>query len=535
MRSRYVYGLVNEVRRVMKLPAYKWVALAVTTLGSLMVAIDSTIVILALPNMLDDLHSNLVRMVWVIIAYLLVSTVLLLTFGRMADMFGRVRLYNLGFVIFTIGSVLCGLAPNDSLLIAARIVQGAGGAMLAANAMAIITEVFPANERGQAMGINAITWGAGSVLGPVLGGLILAGASWRWIFLVNLPIGIVGILSAYFLLHDIAPNPKGERFDLLGAVLFSIGLVLLLLALTGGIGAGWFSPTILAYFAVAIVALASFVFWERHVSYPMLDLHLFDNRQYAFSVAAATLQSLAVFAVNFLLIFYLQGVRGYSPLIAALLILPMPLGTGIVGPLSGRWADRIGGVIPATLGLVAQAISLVWLATLTPTTPYLIVAVGLGLMGIGGGLFWSPNTASTMSAAPRQRLGVAAATLNTMRNIGMMFSFAVAMSVAAASMPPAILNAVFLGTVGHLQTAISLAFTAGMSHAFIASVVICAIAIVCSMVRGNPATATQGATSPTDAALAAPGGAPGRAPGGTARMPTARRRRRHASPRGPRR
>src|SRR5215469_14400911 len=163
----------------MKKPAYKWVALTVTTVGSLMVAIDSTIVILALPNMLQDLHSNMVKMVWVLIGYLLVSTVLLLTFGRMADMFGRVRMYNLGFVVFTVGSVLCGLSANDSMLIGARLLQGAGGAMLSANAVAIITEVFPTSERGQALGINAITWGAGSVLGPVLGGLILAGASWR--------------------------------------------------------------------------------------------------------------------------------------------------------------------------------------------------------------------------------------------------------------------------------------------------------------------------------------------------------------------
>jgi EmrB/QacA subfamily drug resistance transporter len=316
----------------MKKPAYKWVALSVTTIGSLMVAIDSTIVILALPNMLQDLHSDLVRMTWVIMGYLIVNTILQLTFGRMADMFGRVRMYNLGFIIFTIGSVLCGLALNDTFLIGSRLIQGIGGAMLTANAMAIITEVFPANQRGQAMGINSITWGAGSVLGPVLGGLILAVTSWRWIFLVNLPIGIVGTLAAYLLLHDVAPNPKGERFDLFGAFLFCIGLVTLLLGLTSSVGTG-LSLLVLGLLAVAVVAFVAFVFWERHISYPMLDLNLFSNRRYAFSVAAATLQSLSVFAVNFLLIFYLQGVRGYSPLTAALLILPLPLGISLVGPL----------------------------------------------------------------------------------------------------------------------------------------------------------------------------------------------------------
>jgi len=464
-------------------PEYKWVALAVTTLGSLMVAIDSTIVILALPNMLQDLHSNMVRMVWIIIGYLLVNTVLLLTFGRMADMFGRVRMYNLGFIIFTIGSVLSGFAQNDTMLIVARLVQGAGGAMLSANAMAIITEVFPPNERGQAMGINAITWGAGSVLGPVLGGLILAAASWRWIFFVNLPIGVVGTLAAYLLLHESSQRQQGERFDIVGATLGSVGLVFLLLGLIGGIGAGWLSATNLTRFAVALVALVVFVIWERRAAYPMLDLHLFENRQYAFSVAAAALQSLAVFAVNFLLIFYLQGVRGYSPIQAALLILPMPLVSAIVGPLGGRWADKIGGALPATLGLATQGVSLLLLALLGPATPYPIIGLGLTVMGIGSGLFWSPNTSTTMSAAPRARLGVASGMLNTMRNVGMIFSYAIAMTVAAASMPPAIMNAVFLGTIGRLKADISQAFCAGMSHAFLASVVICLLGIVFSAVR----------------------------------------------------
>ena len=466
-------------------PGYKWIALSVTTIGSLMVAIDSTIVILALPNMLQDLRSDLVRMTWVIVGYLMVSTVLQLTFGRMADMFGRVKLYNLGFIVFTLGSVLCGVAPNDTLLIISRVIQGTGGAMLAANAMAIVTEVFPSEQRGQAMGINTITWGAGSVLGPVLGGLILAIASWRWIFLVNLPIGIIGTLAAYLLLHDIAPNPRGERFDLLGALLFTIALLGLLLGLTGSISAGILSPSVLALFALTLIALVAFISWERRVPHPMLDLHLFASRRYAFSVVAATLQSLAVFAVNFLLIFYLQGVRGYSPLTAALLILPLPLLTSIIGPLGGRWADRdrFGGTTPATIGLVVQAAALVVLVFLTPTTSYAFLALALGLMGLGGALFWSPNTSTTMGAAPRNRLGVASATLNTMRNVGMVCSFCLALAVAAASMPRALVDAIFLGTVGHLPPTISLAFTSAMSHAFVASIFICILAIIFSVVR----------------------------------------------------
>lgn len=469
----------------MKKPAYKWIALIVTTIGSLMVAIDSTIVILALPNMLNDLHSNLVRMTWVIIGYLVVNTVLQLSFGRMADMFGRVKMYNLGFIVFTIGSVLCGLAQSDSMLIGSRLVQGVGGAMLAANAMAIITEVFPAEQRGQAMGINAITWGAGSVLGPVLGGFILAFASWRWIFLVNLPIGILGTLAAYLLLHDLAPNPRGERFDILGAVFFSIGLVCLLLGITGGIGSGWLSPSNLSFLGVGVLAFILFVFQERRVSYPMLDLHLFDNHQYGLSVAAATLQSLATFAVNFILIFYLQGVRGYTPLTAALLILPLPIMSSLIGPVGGRWADRSGGAVPATIGLVIQIAALVLLVLLTPATPYIVLAIALALMGLGGALFWSPNTSTAMGAAPRNRLGVASATLNTLRNVGMVFSFALSLAVAAASMPPAMVSEIFLGSQVHLSANIATAFTGAMSHAFIASIAISLLALGFSAVRKN--------------------------------------------------
>src|SRR5579859_2794439 len=482
----------------MKKPAYKWVALSVTTVGSFMAALDSTVVILALPNMLQDLHSDLVRMTWIILGYLIVSTVLQLSFGRMADMFGRVRMYNLGFVIFTLGSVLCGLSPTDTFLIGARIIQGVGGAMLAANSMAIITEVFPGEQRGQAMGINAITWGLGSVLGPVLGGVILAFASWRWIFLINLPIGIIATLAAFLLLHDIAPNPKGERFDILGALLFCVGLVTLLLGVMGSIGAGWLSPSVLTYLAIALVSFALFAFWERRAAYPMLDLRLFSSRRYSFSVLAAVFQSLALFAVNFLIVFYLQGVLGDAPLTAAFLILPLPILTSIIGPIGGYWADRDRrkGTTPATVGLILQVAALIVLAFVSPGTPYILLALALSLMGLGGAFFWSPNTSTTMGAAPRNRLGVASATLNTLRSFGMVCSFAVALSVAAASMPPRLVNAVFLGTVGHLAPVYANALTTGMAHAFIASGVICIIAIFFSIVRESRAVTARAALAP---------------------------------------
>ena len=324
---------------------YKWIALSVTTIGALMAAIDSTIVILALPDMMVKLHADLIEMVWVIMAYILISTVFLLTFGRVADMFGRVRMYNLGFVIFTVGSALCGISQSATQLILFRLVQGSGAALMMVNSPAIITEVFPANERGRALGINGITWALGGIAGPLLGGAILAAASWRWIFYINVPIGIIGTIWGYRALHEMSKPKQGEHFDPIGSITFSIGLVALLIALTLGIQYSWTSLPILSLFGLFVVMFVVFFVWERHPVNPVLDLSLFQNRVYNFSVLAAMLQSLAMFAVDFLIVFYLQGVRGYSPLTAALLLIPLPLVSAVVGPLSGLLADHIGARI----------------------------------------------------------------------------------------------------------------------------------------------------------------------------------------------
>ena len=282
---------------------YKWTVLSVTTIGALMAAIDSTIVILGLPDMMVDLHSDLVSMIWVIMAYILISTVFLLTFGRIADMLGRVRLYNLGFAIFTIGSALCGLSGTATELILFRLVQGSGAALLVVNSVAILTEAFPPNERGRALGINGVTWSAGGVLGPVLGGLILSLGSWRWIFFVNVPIGLIGTIWGYRVLKELSIRKQGETFDLPGALTFSISLVSILLALTLGIQQGWTNGPILGLFVAFFAFLMIFLWWEQRAKNPVIDFTLFKARVYNFSVLSAMMQGLALFAVNFLVIF----------------------------------------------------------------------------------------------------------------------------------------------------------------------------------------------------------------------------------------
>jgi EmrB/QacA subfamily drug resistance transporter len=465
---------------------YKWIALSVTTIGALMAAIDGTIVILALPDMMVKLRAGLVEMVWVIMAYILMSTVCLLTFGRIADMFGRVRMYNLGFIIFTVGSALCGLSQSATQLIAFRLVQGAGAAFMMVNSPAIIAEVFPPHQRGRALGINGVTWAIGGIAGPLLGGLILAAANWRWIFYINVPIGLLGTVWGYLALKEMSTRNRAERFDLGGAAMFSLGLVALLFALTLGIQLSWTSLPILSLFVLFGVMLALFLIRERRVANPVLDLSLFKNRVYNFSVVAAMLQSLAMFAVNFLIVFYFQGVRGYSPLTAALFLIPLSIMSVITGPLSGMLADRIGARIPATVGLLFQAAALVWFVMkLSPTTSHGSLVVGLVLVGLGTGLFFSPNTSAAMNGAPRHRLGIASATLATLRQTGMVTSFALALAVAAGSLPREAMMKLFVGTNVTLGSQAMQAFVVGIRHAFLVSLVLCVFAAGFSLVRGK--------------------------------------------------
>lgn len=464
---------------------YKWIVLSVTTIGALMAAIDSTIVILGLPEMMVKLQADLIEMIWVIMGYILVSTVFLLTFGRVADILGRVRMYNLGFVIFTVGSALCGFSANAPELILFRLVQGTGAAMMVVNSVAILTEVFPPNERGRALGINAITFSFGGVAGPILGGIILAVADWRWIFFINVPVGLLGAIWGYRVLKEVGARRQGESFDVIGAVSFSVGLTALLIAMTLGIQLSFFSTPILLLFGLFLVGVSFFLWWERRAPNPVLDLSLFNNRIYNFSVLSAMIQALALFAVNFMIVFYLQGVLGYDALKAAFLLIPLPVMTSIVAPFGGSIADRIGARVPATIGLLVQGAALIWFMQLTPQTPYWQTAFGLGLMGLGGGLFYPPNTSAAMNAAPKNRLGIASATLATLRQAGMVTSFALSLAVAASSLPREVMMELFVGNSVSLGSAPMQAFVTGMHQAFLVSTVLVAVAATISFVRGK--------------------------------------------------
>ncbi len=466
---------------------YKWKALSVTSVGALMAAVDSTVVLLALLPIAEELNSDFVSMVWVVIAYILVNTAFVLSLGRMGDMYGRKKMYNLGFVVFTLGSVLCALSLNAVMLIAFRAIQGFGAALLTANSFAILSEAFPANERGRAFGMNAIVWGVGSITGIVLGGFIITVTSWRLIFWINAPVGLFGTLWAYVTLRPSARAAKEETFDLPAAVFFTLGLLFLLLAVTWGLLYSWTDPLVYVLLAATPVALAAFIVWEVRYSHdPIVDFSMFRNRVFTLSILTAAMQSLALFSVDFLLVFYLEGIAGLDILTASYLIVPMAAMVAVTGPFGGMLSDRIGARVVATLGLAVQAGVLVFLSRLTTTTPLLEIGIAEAAYGVGGGLFWPANTSTIMSAAPPRKYGVASGVMNTFRNTGMVMSFALSLVAATSVIPALYVYRLFIGTLqGGLPPGLTTAYLTGQSFAFEVSIGLLAVAAVISLVRGT--------------------------------------------------
>ncbi|HXQ91654.1 MAG TPA: MFS transporter [Nitrososphaerales archaeon] len=466
---------------------YKWKALSVTSIGALMSAVDSTVVLLALFPMAEDLHSDFVTMTWVIVAYLLVNTALVLSFGRLADMFGRKLMYNIGFVIFTIGSALCGLAPNGLSLVAFRVIQGTGASLLTANAFAILSEAFPRNENGRAFGLMSIVWGIGSVLGIILGGIIITYTTWRLIFLINLPIGIFATAWAYKTLKGSKPLGQRGSFDVPAAVAFTLGLLSLLLGISWGLLYSWSDFITLAALALSPVFFILFSLWETRFSKdPILNFDFFRNRNFAFSIVAALLQFLAVFSVNFLLIFYLEGISGLSALESSYLIIPFALAAAIVGPVGGILSDRFGFRAISSSGLILTAVALVLFSRLTVSTSLLEIGIIETISGIGLAFFWPANTSAIMSSTPPAKYGVGSGIMITFRNTGMILSFALSLTAATSVIPPNVVYQLFIGNLsGKLSPTLANSYLSGESFAFEISAVLLVISLVFTMMTGR--------------------------------------------------
>ncbi len=431
---------------------YKWWALSCTSLGMLLATVNSGTLIIALPDLERSLGTTLLQLVWVILAYMIASTVLVLTAGRLSDLFGRKKAYVAGFVVFSLASLGAGFAADGTELILWRIVQGIGGAFLFANSAALVTDAFPKEQLGLAMGTNTMVAAVGLVLGPVLGGALVA-ISWHWVFWFNVPLGLAGAAWGALVLHELARPDSVKGFDLLGTSVFVTGLTGLVLGVSRGGINGWNDPIVIGGLIAAAVLLPAFVLIESRGRAPMLDLSIFRNRLFAAAAGAAFINGLSRFALLFIFVFYFQGAQGDDPIIAGLKLAPMAIGMLISSPIAGIWADRHGSRALAAAGMLVSAAALALMTTLEPQSPYWLSGLWLALIGIGSGMFNSPNTAAMMGAVPAHRRGIAAGARTMLQNTGAVISIAFVLAIITASIPKEVLFKIFSGIASGLSDA----------------------------------------------------------------------------------
>ncbi len=404
----------------------KWLVLLSIGVGTFMSALDGSVVNTVLPVVTNAFNTSVVTTEWVVTIYLLVVSGLLLSVGRLGDLRGHKPIYLLGFIIFVASSALCGLAQSPLMLIASRALQATGAAMLAANSPAILTKNFPANERGRALGLQATMTYLGLTVGPSLGGWLTDALGWRAVFYINVPVGLLALwLSWHFIPKD-PPTERAEKFDRAGAMMFMAGLIALLLALNQGESWGWISAAIIGLMTASIIVLSVFIAIERRVAAPMLDLTLFRRRTFSLSVTSAIFNYICVYTILFLLPFYLIQARSFSPSEAGVLLTTQPIVMAFVAPISGALSDRIGVRWLGVFGMAVLAIGLAAMSRLTLHSPTSDVALTLAIVGLGTGVFISPNSSALMGAAPHHRQGIAAGVLATARSVGMVLGVGLA-------------------------------------------------------------------------------------------------------------
>jgi len=463
---------------------YEWTALSVTTVGALLASIQGSALLIALPDIMTQLHAGFMTIMWVLLGFLLITTALVPVVGRLADMFGRKRLYNAGFAIFTLSSLFCGLSQPQFQgwdLVVYRMIQGVGGALLFTNSAAIVTDAFRRGRVGLGLGINTIAFSAGFLIGPVVGGILTA-FDWRWVFLINVPLGVAGTIWGILRLREPVALPSQQSFDWLGSLTFTVGLGSLLLAASLIAFPLIDIFYVYALFAVAVVGLAAFFVVERRVSQPMMDFCLFGEKLFAYACAANAINGLARGAVLFVLIFFLQGPYGLDPLWAGIMMAPFGAAFMLVGPLSGYLSDRHGSRGLATAGLLISGLGLLGLSTVVSTTPYWLLAFYQALMGGGSGLFASPNTNAIMSSVVPEKRGTAAGINSMLMNTGQMLSIAIVFPLVLSRIPEDVMFHVFLYG-GGMSGAPLAAFESGMHEAFLASFAVTLIAAAISALR----------------------------------------------------
>lgn len=454
----------------------KWYVMVAVAMSTFLSTIDGSIVNVALPTLVTELDTVFAVAQWVILAYLLAQATLLPSAGRLGDMLGKKRIYTGGIVVFTAASVLCALSPNVYWLIGFRLLQAIGSVMMLGLGMAIVTEAFPPQERGKAIGLNGTFVSIGIVLGPTLGGMLLSVTSWHWLFLVNLPVGILGAFLAWRFVPDTRPLGKQE-FDFGGAVLLFISLLALLLALTLGQERGFSEALILTLFGVASLFLLIFIGVEKRQPQPMLDLSLFRNRVFSLSLLIGSVAFTAIAGTTLLLPFYLQNMRGFEVQQVGLMMALIPVFLGVAAPLAGSASDKYGTRRIASIGLLIVIAGYWVMSGFDVTTTLLIFALGVVPIGLGMGIFQSPNNSAVMGAAPPEHLGVASGLLGLSRTLGQTTGIALFGALWAGRVTIAMGKT----PVGGATTAPISAQIAGLQEVFLAMMALMVVALVLSV------------------------------------------------------
>ncbi|MFA4934331.1 MAG: MFS transporter [Candidatus Methanoperedens sp.] len=449
---------------------YKWKAMFTVWIGIFMATLDGSIVNVALPTLTEYFKTDITTIEWVVMAYLLTITSLLLSLGRLSDMFGRKNIFAGGLAIFTIGSGLCAISSTENQLILYRVIQGVGAAMLMATGIAIITHAFPPRERGKAMGLIGTVVAIGSMTGPVVGGFLIENVGWQSIFYINIPIGIFGTAMALTVLRK-DETIQGQTFDIPGAFTLFISLISLLLALSQGQEFGWRSNYITLLFISSIVFFILFIKIEINVKQPVMELRHFRNLPFAAANISAFISFIAMFTVILLMPFFLEKELGYSPQKVGIIFIAVPLVMSVVSPVSGWLSDRTNSYILSSIGVGIASIAILSLGFLSSSSGFIDVALRLSLLGLGMGLFQAPNNSIIMGSLPKEQLGIAAGTLGTMRNMGMVIGVAVSGAVFSN-------RYVYYGNVES-------SFLPAFRDTYIVSAIICGIAVLISLVRSK--------------------------------------------------
>jgi EmrB/QacA subfamily drug resistance transporter len=455
----------------------RWILLFIIVLQPFMATLDSSIVNVALPVMAKRLSVNMASIEWVVSSYLIIVSATILIFGRLGDILGKTLVFQWGLVIFAIGSLLCGISTSLSFLVISRVVQGIGAASTMANNQGIITHIFPAHERGKALGVSATFVALGTMVGPPLGGFIVSILSWQYIFLINVPVGIIAFIMGV----KMFPKKEvtiDEKLDLRGAALFALSIILLFSGLLKGHQTGYGNGVIILAFAGSVLSMSTFMWWESRIEDPLLELSIFKNKLFSISVFCAFISFTSISCTNLIQPFYLQDVIKLSPAVTGLFMMIYPLILSVVAPVSGSLSDKIGSELLTFIGLVFTSLGLLLLSMLNESSSLVEMAIYVAVLAVGNGLFQSPNNSLVMSTVPKSKLGIAGGINALVRNLGLIFGVSLSTTLLYNRMSELIGYRVVSYVPGREDV-----FIYGMRVVYITAAVICAVGALTTALR----------------------------------------------------